>query len=360
MMTRILLGVVASVFALALVAYVALSVPAVTDTVAVRLIEQRLTEQHQELFEPDALRLFFCGTSSPLADQTRAQSCVAVFAANRFWVVDTGPGSSNRLGLLGIDLSRIGGVLLTHFHSDHIGDLGELNMQSWAAGRLLPLQVFGPPGVERIVSGFAEAYALDRQYRTDHHGASLMPAESSKMNAVVIAEPRYGEGPRTVLEVDGLKITAFPVRHDPVRPAYGYRFDYLGRSVVLSGDTARTPALVAAAKHADVLVHEALAAHLTDKIAEVADAVGRPRVAKIMRDIRDYHTSPTGAARAANDADAGLLVLTHLVPPPPNRIAERIFTREIDGVREKRWLLADDGMLITLPTKSDVIEVEQL
>jgi ribonuclease Z len=351
---------VASACALALVGYVALSVPAVADTVAARMIEQRLTERHQELFEPDALRVFFCGTSSPLPHPTRAQSCVAIFAADRFWVVDTGPGSTNTLGLLGIDLSRIGGVFLTHFHSDHIGDLGELNMQSWAAGRILPLQVFGPPGVERIVSGFTEAYAFDRQYRTGHHGASFMPVESSKMNPAAIAEPRYGEGPRTVLEVDGLKITAFPVRHDPVRPAYGYRFDYLGRSVVLSGDTARTPSLVAAAHNADVLVHEALAPHLTDEIASAADDLERPRVAKIMRDIRDYHTSTIGAAQVANEVDAKLLVLTHLVPPPPNRMAERIFTRGIDEVRAEGWLLADDGMLITLPTESDVMEVEQL
>lgn len=359
-MRKLLLAVLASAVTLLLVGYVALLVPAVADTVAVRVIERQLSEQRDELFEPDALRVFFCGTSSPFPHETRAKSCVAVFAGNRFWIVDAGSGSWNSLGLLGIDASRIGGVLLTHFHSDHIGDLGELNMQTWAAGRLLPLRVFGPPGVERVVSGFADAYAFDREYRTAHHGASFMPPESSVMEAIAVAEPRYGEGPRTVLEEDGLKITAFPVRHEPVRPAYGYRFDYLGRSVVVSGDTAKTPALVDAAKGADVLVHEALAAHITRKIAEVADEVGRPRVATIVRDIGNYHTSTTQAARAANDATAQLLVMTHLVPPPPNRFAERIFTRGIDEVREDGWLLADDGMLITLPAETDRIDVEQL
>jgi ribonuclease Z len=64
---------------------------------------------------------------------------------------------------------------LPHFHSDHIGDLGEFNMNTWAMGRPGPLRVYGPPGVERVVAGFAEAYALDTQYRIAHHGTEFLP-----------------------------------------------------------------------------------------------------------------------------------------------------------------------------------------
>ena len=262
--------------------------------------------------------------------------------------------------MLGVEGARIGGVLLTHFHSDHIGDLGEINMLTWVDGRVLPLRVFGPPGVDRVVAGLNETYALDSRYRNAHHGESFIPLSTSVMQAEVIEEPKYGEGPKKVLEIAGLTITAFPVRHDPVRPAYGYRFDYLGRSVVVSGDTAKTPTVIDAAKGADVLVHEAEAGHMVDKIGEIALEVGRPRIAQIMADIRDYHTSPVQAAEAANASGAKLLVLTHLVPPPPNAVAAGIFTRGVDTVRSEGWVLGEDGLLITLPGNSEDIALDNL
>jgi ribonuclease Z len=359
-MLKVVLGLIGLFVGVGAIVLVALQIPAVTDTLAAREIERRVSERRTELFEPDALRVLMCGTGSPFPDPDRAKSCVAVFAAERFWVVDVGPGSANVLSLLGVDGSRIGGVLLTHFHSDHIGDLGELNMITWADGRVLPLRVFGPPGVDRVVAGLNETYALASKYRNAHHGESFMPLATSVMQPEVIDEPKYGEGPTKVVEIAGLTITAFPVRHEPVRPAYGYRFDYLGRSVVISGDTMKTPTLVDAAKGVDVLVHEAEAGHMVEKIGEIALDVERPRVAQIMEDIRSYHTSPVQAAEAANAAGAKLLVLTHLVPPPPNAVAAGIFTRGVDAVRSDGWVLGEDGLLITLPENSEEIELETL
>lgn len=345
---------------LALGAAALMRVHAVQDRVVRATIARMVASQPDELFEPDALRVLACGTASPLPHPTRAKACVAVFAAGRFWVVDTGSGSWNRLALLRIDGARIGGVLLTHLHSDHIGDLGEFDLNTWAMGRPGPLRVFGPPGVERVVAGFEESYALDTQYRIAHHGPEFFSEASGVLEPHPIPGPAAGGGPEVFLDEDGLRITAFAVHHDPVKPAFGYRFEYGGRSVVVSGDTTKDAGLVAAARGADVLFHEAQANHMVAQIGEAAAQAGRPRVAKIMGDIPSYHTSPVEAAEVANEAGVQLLVLYHLTPPPPLKIAEWVFTRGVSDVRPDGWLLADDGLLVELPRDSSAVTTRWL
>jgi ribonuclease Z len=359
-MRRAILYLLGAAALLGLVGLVAIRVPAVQDRFVSALIQRSLVSSTDALFREDALRVLLCGTASPLPHPSRAKACVAVFAGGQFWIVDTGPGSWNRLALLRVDGSRIGGVLLTHFHSDHIGDLGEFNLNTWVMGRSAPLRVFGPPGVERVVAGFDEAYALDTQYRVTHHGADFLPPAAGHLEAHPIPGPADGAGPQVVLDENGLRITAFAVHHDPVKPAYGYRFDYRGRSVVVSGDTTKDAGLIQAAHSADVLVHEAQANHLVALIGAAAARAGRPRVAKIMADIPSYHTSPVQAAEAANEAGVRLLVLYHLTPPPPVRIVEWVFARGVSQVRPEGWVLADDGLLVELPLDSDRVVVRQL
>jgi ribonuclease Z len=344
--------VLAGGFALAVLFALAAQIPAVQDGVVRAAIGRMVAAQPDALFADDALRVLLCGTSSPLPHPSRAKACVAVFAGGRFWIVDTGPGSWNRIALLRVDASRIGGVLLTHFHSDHIGDLGEFDLNTWVAGRPGPLRVLGPPGVERVVAGFEEAYAQDAQYRIAHHGAELLPEDAGRLAAQPIPGPAGGSGPAVALDEDGLRITAFRVNHDPVKPAYGYRFDYKGRSAVVSGDTARDSGLVEVAKEADLLVHEAQANHIVEMIGEAAAQADRPRIAKVMHDIPSYHTSPVEAAEIANEAGVALLVLYHLTPPPPQRLVEWVFARGVSDVRPEGWILADDGLLVELPADS--------
>ncbi|MEQ1438227.1 MBL fold metallo-hydrolase [Fontimonas sp. SYSU GA230001] len=347
-MKKLLIGAIV-LAALAVGGLAALQIPALQDRLIEAAIRSRMDESDRApLFADDALRLLVCGSSSPLPAPDRARPCLAVIAAGRFYVVDTGPGSWNRLALLRIPGQRIGGVLLTHFHSDHIGDLGEFNLQTWVAGRGAPLKVWGPAGVERVVAGFNESYALDAGYRTAHHGAALLPPADGMMEAHPLALAT--DGSAQVAFTDGdLTVRVFPVTHTPIEPAVGYRFDYKGRSLVISGDTVKDAHLIEAARGADLLAHEAQNNDIVARMHDAASALDRPRLQKVLVDIPSYHTSPVEAAEVANAAGVPLLLMYHLTPPPPNRIAESVFLRGVAAVRKGGVVLARDGTLIELP-----------
>src|SRR5262249_4180200 len=142
-------------------------------------------------------------------------------------------------------VGKLSAVLITHLHSDHIGELGEAIVQSWIAGRTQPLDVYGPPGIDDVVAGFAQVYAHDAGYRVVHHGNAFMPAEGSHAVAhVVEATPESVP----VFSRDGLEVRAFRVDHAPVDQAFGYRIAWRGRTVVVSGDTKRCDAVIANAR----------------------------------------------------------------------------------------------------------------
>lgn len=327
------------------------------DALIRREADRALRKSQKKLFTDDAMRVVVCGSASPMPDLARASACVAVIAGDRFYVVDTGLNSWENFALWGVPGAKIGAVLMTHFHSDHIAELGEFNLQTWVAGRKEQLRVIGPRGVEKLVRGFSEAYSFDNEYRVAHHGAETLPPDIGRMKAVPFDIATSGIDQKVVLEEGDLVITAFRVDHEPIHPAVGYRFDYRGRSVVVSGDTRKSASVAAAAKGADVLVHEAQANFAVDIIRDVAAEHGNRQIAKIMADIPTYHTSPVEAAELANEAGVKLLVLYHLTPPPPNFLVERIFVRGVGDVRSGGVLLANDGTLVELPIGSDAVEL---
>jgi ribonuclease Z len=323
--------------------------------------KQRASTTNSALLADDALRVAICGSSAPLPSPSRAKACVAVFAGGRFYIVDVGPESVENLVLWGIPLSKIGGVLLTHFHSDHLGDLGELNLQSWAAGRPAPLDVYGGPGVERVVQGFNDAYRLDQGYRTEHHTDRVMPPATWPMvpQAIALEGPETPAKDRTglVFERDGLRVTAIEVDHSPISPAYAYRFDYKGRSALITGDLKYHPPLIKAARGVDLMVSEAISTSMTRALGKGASDGGRTSAAAIMHDIEDYHIEPEQAAQIANDANAKLLVFYHLLPAPDGMLARRLFAQGIDEARRGDWEIADDGSLYTLPLGASDVRI---
>jgi ribonuclease Z len=154
-----------------------------------------------------------------------------------------------------------------------------------------------------------------------------------------------------ISDADGLKITMFRVDHDPVRPAVGYRFDYNGRAVVVSGDTRKSASVIEHAKSADMLIHEALDREIFGRAIAVAERLGNTRLAKLAHDATEYHTTPVEAAEVARDAGVHTLVFTHMVPGPPNWLLERRFTAGVRDVFGGEVVAGRDGMRFTLAAK---------
>ena len=306
----------------------------------------------------DGLHLLLCGTGSPLPNASRAGPCSVVIAGEQAYVVDIGEGGARNLNLMQFDIAGIDALLLTHFHSDHIDGMGPLALLYWTMGTATqPLPVHGPTGIEAVIEGFNAFYAADMQYRIAHHGTEIVPESGGGAQPFPFA---LADTPVTVIERAGLTVTAFRVDHDPVRPAVGYRFDYKGRSIVISGDAAKTPALERAARGADILVHDALQPRLVGSITGALDEAGIANTAQITRDILDYHASPEEAAASAQAAGARMLVLSHLVPPLPSSLFYPAFLGDAAGNFDGEIVVGEDGMLFSLPAETETIDRDKV
>jgi ribonuclease Z len=345
--------------AAALVVVIAAGLYAFRGEIALVLLERTLPDTLRAdpiAALPDGLHVGLCGSGAPMPSPERGGPCVGVVAGQRLVVIDAGGGAARTLARMGFAPSRVERVLLTHFHSDHIDGLGELMLQRWVGGgHDRPLPVHGPSGVESVVDGFNAAYARDRLYRVAHHGPYVVPPSGA--GGVAAPFPIAEAEPVTVLDEGGLRITAFRVEHAPAEPAVGYRVTYGGRVAVISGDTRRSPAVEAAAKDADLLVHEALSPTLTAMIGAAAEAAGRDNLAAIMHDIVDYHTTPEEAAGIAVRANVKFLLLTHIMPPLPRPVFEGTFLGRARTIYRGPLRLGKDGDLVSMPAAGLEIRV---
>jgi ribonuclease Z len=308
---------------------------------------------------PDGLHVALCGAGGPLPDAKRSGPCVAVVAGSSMFVVDAGSGGARNLQSPDLNWrpGHIRALFLTHFHSDHIDGLGEMGMLRWVGGsHREPLPVHGPEGVVDVVEGFQRAYRHDFRYRTAHHGEAVVPSSGAGFAARPFDAPPLGES-LVLFEQDGVRISAFRVEHEPVSPAVGYRFDYGGRSLVVSGDTSRSESLLAAAKGVDLIVHEALSPKLVGVMHDAATETGQDALAKITHDILDYHASPVEAAEIAEAAGADHLLFYHVVPPLPLPGLASVWLEGVSDVYSGDVTLGVDGTILSLPSGGDEIEV---
>lgn len=294
----------------------------------------------------EGLDVYLCGTGSPLTDPTRSGPCLGIVAGGRAYVVDPGEGSARRLFEMGFPIGSLDAVIVSHIHSDHIDGLGNILIQAWIVGsRKEPLPVYGPEGIERVVAGVNEMFAIDSTFRTAHHGEEIAaPAGYG-------AEPRvvkFGQFPQEVTEIldeEDVTISATLVSHAPVHPAMGVRIDHAGRSVSFSGDTLYDERFVRLSVGVDMMIHDVMQHWMVGAIEERARSMPNGAVAaKVLKDIVDYHATPEDAARAAQDAGAQALVLTHIAPPLPSRLFYPAFLGEAPDLFDGSITIGEDGM----------------
>ena len=238
------------------------------------------------------------GTGSPMPDPNRAGPATLIQAAGEHYLVDCGRGVVMRLVAAGVAPGAITAVLITHLHSDHITDLGDIITTQWVTTfEPTPLRIVGPPGIRDTVEHIVASLGPDIGYRIAHH--------DDLTEGPLLQVTEVASGP---VDLGGLvTITTRPTDHKPVDPSIGFRFDHDGLAVVVAGDTVPCAGLDELCAGADALVHTVIR---KDIIANVPI----PR----LQDTLDYHSSPAEAAQTAARGGVGTLVLTHYVPTFPS------------------------------------------
>jgi ribonuclease Z len=289
-----------------------------------------------------------CGTGSPIA-QTGAQTCTAVFVNGQFLLFDVGDNTVASMRAAKLPLGELDAVFITHYHNDHYADLGEVMESSWINGRRHILPIHGPTGITQIVEGFEAAYELERSYRTAHHGKEMMPPEWAPSAAKEFAPPA-DDSAVVIYEHDGVTVKAFRVNHEPIHPAVGYRIEFAGKVIVISGDTVRTNALQKQSQNADLLVSEVMNKEIVQLIHSVNEEIGNSFNAKILHDIQGYHMDVSDVGALAQEASVQRLALTHLAPKPQGRRQVKTFFRDpIAEIYAGELFVGEDGMRITIP-----------
>ena len=256
------------------------------------------------------IRVTLLGTGSPMPRMDRFGPGILVEAGEEKLLFDGGRGAAQRLFQLQTPFAKLTALFLTHLHSDHIVGIPDLWLTGWIYGRAVPLRVWGPAGTREMMSNLEKAFQFDIHLRRDVD--EKLPPQGVAVVAIDITEG-------VVYEHNRVKVTAFLVDHRPVKPAFGYRVDYAGHSVVLSGDTRLSENLIRSAQGTDLLIHEVID---PDSIrpARIAAGLTEQQIQRIIA----HHTSPEQAGEVFARVKPKLAAYSHIVSSPDLKMSDLI------------------------------------
>jgi len=262
--------------------------------------------------QPSRTRLILLGTGGgPRPRKASSAASQVILIDNVAYVIDCGDGVARQLVFANVPLASLSNVFLTHQHSDHNADYGNLIWLAWTAGLKSPVNTWGPPPLAKMTKLFFEMNAYDIETRIANEGrpplVPLVQVHELTEGGIVMSDAR-------------VKVTSTLVHHPPVVPAFAYRFDTSDRSIVISGDTAPSPNLVRLSKGADVLVHSVLYVPAVDRLVARV-----PNAPALKASIIAHQTSVEDAGRIAQEAGVKTLVLSHLVPPDDPEVSEQMW-----------------------------------
>lgn len=247
--------------------------------------------------ERSDFKVTLLGTGSPIPQIDRFGASTLVEVGGEKLLFDTGRGSSIRLLQLGIEAGEINKIFLTHLHHDHTINFPDILITGSVpipemGGRQEALQVWGPSGTQNMIDGFYQAYEKDVTNRQ-----TVAKSEASGLDTDV---HEFEEG--VIYNNNGIEVIAFEVDHGSMKPAFGFRVNYKGKSVVISGDTTYSENLIKYAKDTDLLIHEVIAAESEDEV-----------LSNTFNSIASYHATPEQAAEVFKEVNPKMAVYTHVI-----------------------------------------------
>ncbi len=259
-------------------------------------------------------KVVLLGTGTPVPDPDRSGPSTAIVVDDRAYLIDFGPGVVRRAEsatvsrkIPAVEPNNLKVAFATHLHSDHTGGYSDLILTGWTSGRTVPLEVYGPSGLQSMTEHILQAYRVDIETRTNPDGPMRDAGRSPDGWKVNAHEINAG----VIYKDEKVTVTAFATKH--AMESYGYRFQTPDRTIVISGDTNPVAATIEACNHCDILIHEAQLVELLAKLPQ-----------SIQSFIAMYHTTTEQLAELAGKAKPKLLVIYHTISFPPGIAPPRL------------------------------------